>query len=181
MTIEFQCTECGRPMRAPDGAAGKQGKCPQCGTVMPIPTPEPAVPRAQLTAEGKLQFPCPSCAAPVRTPAAAAGKRGKCPHCGDIMQIPLLDEQSHSPAPDRVQAPRPQVESPARAAPTTKSTGTSASGAMIEFLCTNCQNKMRAPAGLAGKNGKCPRCQTVVRIPGNSKQSGSGAWSFTRF
>lgn len=154
MTIEFQCHECGRAMRAPDGAAGKQGKCPQCGTLMEIPSPEPEAPRAVATADGKIEFPCPSCSAPVRTPAAAAGKRGKCPHCGDIMQIPtVVDEPAEEEAAEEPSAPAPKA--------------TKSSGEVVEFACPNCQNKMRAPAGMAGKNGKCPRCQNVVKIPGS--------------
>lgn len=36
MALVFQCT-CGRPLRAPDDAAGKRTKCPHCGKVVPIP------------------------------------------------------------------------------------------------------------------------------------------------
>ena len=30
----------------------------------------------------KVEFACPRCGRPVRTPATAAGKKGKCPSCG---------------------------------------------------------------------------------------------------
>jgi hypothetical protein len=35
---------------------------------------------------------CPTCAAPIRAPDSAAGKRGKCPKCGERMQIPAREE-----------------------------------------------------------------------------------------
>ena len=35
--IEFTCTQCGKQLRVKDEAAGKNGKCPQCGTVLHVP------------------------------------------------------------------------------------------------------------------------------------------------
>jgi len=43
MTIRFACPKCGRAIRTSDDAAGKSGKCNDCGTVL-------AVPRSALTA-----------------------------------------------------------------------------------------------------------------------------------
>jgi hypothetical protein len=37
MAIEFRCTQCGKLLRTGDETAGRQAKCPECGTVMPIP------------------------------------------------------------------------------------------------------------------------------------------------
>jgi uncharacterized RDD family membrane protein YckC/DNA-directed RNA polymerase subunit RPC12/RpoP len=39
MPIEFACTQCGKQLRTPDETAGRNAKCPQCGTVMQIPQP----------------------------------------------------------------------------------------------------------------------------------------------
>jgi len=36
-TIEFPCTGCGRALKVPSTAAGKQAKCPQCGAVQGVP------------------------------------------------------------------------------------------------------------------------------------------------
>jgi DNA-directed RNA polymerase subunit RPC12/RpoP len=43
MTIRFACPKCGRAIRTSDDAAGKSGKCNDCGTVL-------TVPRSALTA-----------------------------------------------------------------------------------------------------------------------------------
>ena len=37
MAIEFRCTQCSKLLRTGDDTAGKQAKCPGCGTVMTIP------------------------------------------------------------------------------------------------------------------------------------------------
>jgi len=37
MAIEFRCTQCGKLLRTADATAGKQAKCPSCGTVVTIP------------------------------------------------------------------------------------------------------------------------------------------------
>ncbi|MFQ5463357.1 MAG: hypothetical protein ACE5E5_12125 [Phycisphaerae bacterium] len=40
MTTELHCPGCSKLIRAPDGAGGKQGKCPYCGRKVYIPMPE---------------------------------------------------------------------------------------------------------------------------------------------
>lgn len=40
MPIEFRCTQCNKLLRTGDDTAGKQAKCPECGTVMTIPMPD---------------------------------------------------------------------------------------------------------------------------------------------
>ena len=44
MPIRVKCTQCGRRLVAPDTLAGKKAKCPKCGTIMPVPKPEPKQP-----------------------------------------------------------------------------------------------------------------------------------------
>jgi len=39
MPIEYQCVECHRSLRVPDEAAGKQARCPDCGTIQQVPLP----------------------------------------------------------------------------------------------------------------------------------------------
>ena len=40
MPIEFRCTQCNKLLRTGDDTAGKQAKCPECGTVMTVPLPD---------------------------------------------------------------------------------------------------------------------------------------------
>ena len=37
MAIEFRCVQCGKLLRTGDETAGKQARCPECGSVMAIP------------------------------------------------------------------------------------------------------------------------------------------------
>jgi len=49
-----------------------------------------------------ISFPCESCGQTVRTPMSAAGKKGKCPHCQAVVQIP---GGAASPAPSTFSTP----------------------------------------------------------------------------
>ncbi len=42
MAIEFRCTDCGKLLRTGDDTAGRQAKCPECGTVTTIPAAAPS-------------------------------------------------------------------------------------------------------------------------------------------
>jgi predicted Zn finger-like uncharacterized protein len=52
-----------------------------------------------------MQVTCSNCQSKIRVPDSAAGKKGKCPKCGNIIAIPVLD------APEEV-APEPVAEAP---------------------------------------------------------------------
>lgn len=39
---------------------------------------------------------------------------------------------------------------------------------LIELDCPNCQQKLRVPVALAGKQVKCPACAAVIPVPGES-------------
>jgi serine/threonine-protein kinase len=108
-------------------------------------TPEPRRPMEGAAPSGKIEFACPKCRLPVRTPVSTAGKKGQCPNCGAVVQIPH----------------RPDVETPP-AAPPAKA---SEKEAAIEFRCPQCRSIVRTPPGAAGKKGKCPNCGAIVDIP----------------
>ena len=38
MPIEFRCTQCNRLLRTKEEAAGKKAKCPECGTILDVPS-----------------------------------------------------------------------------------------------------------------------------------------------
>ena len=126
MAIEFPCPTCRQQVRTPDAAAGKKGRCPNCGTVVIIPAPvavvapgsisvsqpqpPPSPPVATSTSPPPIEFPCPQCQQTVRTPASVAGKKGKCPHCQAVVQIP----GKTAPASPPPTAPPPVLPKPPR-------------------------------------------------------------------
>jgi DNA-directed RNA polymerase subunit M/transcription elongation factor TFIIS len=110
-----------------------------------------------------IEFSCPYCQQLVRTPLAAAGKKGKCPQCQAVVQIPAVQ----SPQAERATAQQEKPATPASrsAVPTT-----------VEFFCVECGQLVRTPVAAAGKKGKCPHCQSLIDIPHRavgSKSSGS--------
>ncbi|MCE5267397.1 MAG: hypothetical protein LLG00_05875 [Planctomycetaceae bacterium] len=42
MPIEFRCSRCGKLLRTPDGTAGRQAQCPECGTIGAVPGETPS-------------------------------------------------------------------------------------------------------------------------------------------
>ena len=110
MAITVRCPECGKRLQAPDSAAGKRAKCPNCSKVLvipepvyeaeefaeepapvpaPTPTPTPAAPRdlSDLLDEADeypLQAPPPTL--PTSTPSSAGvDTRRPCPMCGEFI------------------------------------------------------------------------------------------------
>lgn len=64
-----------------------------------------------------IEFACTSCGKKMKTGAANAGKKGKCPKCGAVLDIPLSPEQSLMPPtspPAKPTNPAPAAETPVR-------------------------------------------------------------------
>lgn len=70
--IDFRCTQCGRLLRTPDDAAGKQAQCPSCGAIQPVPTV--AAPAANASLQQELS--------PLTTPAAFPQQTASNPYAG---------------------------------------------------------------------------------------------------
>ena len=94
--IEFDCQQCWKTVRVPAKSAGKKGRCPHCQEVVQIPqqSQPPTGPEQNASettptvANGKIEFDCQQCWKTVRVPAKSAGKKGRCPHCQEVVQIP---------------------------------------------------------------------------------------------
>ncbi len=69
MPIEFRCSGCDKLLRVPDEFAGRQAQCPQCETVLPVPSendeptaapdPAPAAPASPVVPESGNPFQSP--------------------------------------------------------------------------------------------------------------------------
>lgn len=103
-----------------------------------------------------IEFACVHCQQYVRVGDAAAGKKGKCPHCGTVVQIP-----GPSGGPQTAAA-----SAPAAATPPKKNNN-------VSFPCPSCAKTVTAPAAMAGKRGKCPHCQSLLIIGGGAVPAAS--------
>jgi DNA-directed RNA polymerase subunit M/transcription elongation factor TFIIS len=102
--ISCQCPSCGKRLKAPDSAAGKKAKCPQCGSSVPIPAEKvyeaeevsgDEVSAGEAEDEYGVQSPgeVEGAASPVepdRRPCPACGEMiaraaVKCRYCGEIL------------------------------------------------------------------------------------------------
>jgi predicted RNA-binding Zn-ribbon protein involved in translation (DUF1610 family) len=103
MQIRFDCSHCGKKLKAPDDAEGKKVRCPDCGNVVVVPeeiieAEEVAEPASPVNAEpgyaievspnpakddGKERHPCPMCGEMILVSAA------KCRFCGEIFDPKL--------------------------------------------------------------------------------------------
>jgi len=56
--ISFPCDGCGSVLSVPDDKAGKQGKCPKCGTIVevPKPPPQPVTAGPKLATERQINY-----------------------------------------------------------------------------------------------------------------------------
>lgn len=84
-----------------------------------------------------------NCGARMRVPAAKAGKRGKCPKCGAVLDIPAASEP----------------EGPVSAEPVVTDDG------RIKFACDSCGKSLKVPQEAAGRRVKCPKCSAAVTVP----------------
>ena len=86
--IRFTCS-CGKVIKATAGLAGRRGRCPACGTVVTVPKPRPVGTSAPGRDVAKMiRFSCP-CGKVIKAPAKYAGRKGRCPRCQRVLQVPL--------------------------------------------------------------------------------------------
>ncbi|MFP6619651.1 MAG: hypothetical protein VB877_09925 [Pirellulaceae bacterium] len=111
-TIRFECQQCSKKLKVPASRADKNITCPQCGaTVTNQEIKSSGSLSGILTAEDKIEFPCGECGNVVQTPSSQAGKKGRCPECHEVMQIPVPRNPPRTAS--RFANPPPPVETPA--------------------------------------------------------------------
>lgn len=200
-------------MRTPDDTGGRKGRCPNCQTKVMIPKDSVAssdsvsaleksqaenrAPTAKptSTASDTIELSCQSCGRSLKVPAANAGKKGKCPNCAAVMQIPTKSQASKSAAEQRWKGPpqstsaapqptpqpttpqplsrKPAGQQPAAPQPAPAQPSAPPAGSKIEFRCSTCQKLVRVAATAAGQMGQCPQCKAVIKIPAPSTASPS--------
>jgi DNA-directed RNA polymerase subunit M/transcription elongation factor TFIIS len=82
VSIEVNCPNCGKKLKAPDSAAGKRAKCPGCGSAVKVP--EEQVYDAEEVAEEADEYGFMN-ADDSQFEAVAEPKRRPCPACGEMI------------------------------------------------------------------------------------------------
>jgi DNA-directed RNA polymerase subunit RPC12/RpoP len=85
--IEFRCSNCNKKINTPDSYAGKRGKCPQCGHIVCVPTPQK---ESEHEKQAIIKFRCPHCNQKIGISENYAGKQVRCAKCRQPMQVPKL-------------------------------------------------------------------------------------------
>jgi hypothetical protein len=131
-----------------------------------------------------IKFLCPSCKKVVSVKDEFAGKRGKCPHCGNVLTVPAptrppttsgppaAKRATPPPSPRSVRAPKPPpgpVDLDAEAAAALRDEPAPESAAVasttIDFNCPMCDTELHLPLDLAGKRSPCPECRRIIKVP----------------
>src|SRR5262249_5057401 len=104
-----------------------------------------------------IKFNCPHCDKVLRVKDELAGKRAKYPACGQVLSIPAqasaaVDAEAWAAA---ALADQPKAEPKPAAAPA----GT------IDFRCYYCDEDVKMPMDLAGKQAPCPQCRRIIKVP----------------
>jgi predicted RNA-binding Zn-ribbon protein involved in translation (DUF1610 family) len=98
MPIQFECSACGKKIKAPDANAGKKARCPYCQAVIVVPEPVYEAEDASAPAQQEMygiqeaparppkqeeRRPCPMCGEMILADAV------KCRYCGEIFDEDL--------------------------------------------------------------------------------------------
>ena len=131
-----------------------------------------------------IKFLCSHCKKVLSVKDQLAGKRGKCPHCGTVVLVPVPAKPASAPA--AIRPAQPPAASPPPAPPPPpadldalaaaaladepKSDGPPAAPTTIDFECPMCGEKLHMPLNLAGKREPCPECKRIIRVPEPEKK-----------
>jgi hypothetical protein len=130
-----------------------------------------------------IKFLCPSCKKVVSVKDEFAGKRGKCPHCGNVLTVPAptrppttsgppaAKRATPPPSPRPIRAPKPPpgpVDLDAAAADALRDEPkpeAAVASTTIDFNCPMCDTELHLPLDLAGKRSPCPECRRIIKVP----------------
>lgn len=94
--ISVRCGGCEAKFRLPESAAGKRARCPKCSTEFRVPVASGAAAVAEAerpAADDRIRFACAECGGSIKAPAAAAGRRVKCPRCSAVQTVPTPESE----------------------------------------------------------------------------------------
>jgi len=133
----------------------------------------PAITDEPLEPAAHIRFACDSCGRTIKSPRNLAGRKSRCPQCGERVVIPqpseildgdvfVLDTKGRSTG-----ALTYRESDAADVSPSGRDSGSgSAAGpSHVQFKCPHCGSGIKAPAAVAGRRSKCPSCHEKVTVP----------------
>lgn len=167
MPIEFNCQVCHQRLRTPDGSEGRQCQCPDCGTLVNVPTTATTSPTKSAAASSEpagsikpvltpvgtspaiqnpanrsptntLTIPCPRCRFELVCSPSLLGTKGQCRNCQHIFTI--ATGSPNQPSDSQPSAPE------------------------LVFRCPSCAQLFAGQAEMEGRKGKCHACGEVFAI-----------------
>lgn len=137
-----------------------------------------------------IRFACPECKAAFQAPDHLAGKPVACPKCKKKITVPL--DGAKSPGSPPAEAPVP-TKSAASAPPqddvvtresqeaveafmsAERESDEASKATLIELACPFCDEQIKFPLDMGGKQAPCPECSRIVKIP-MPKRTDAGSW-----
>ena len=125
-----------------------------------------------------IKFLCAHCKKVLSVKDQLAGKRGKCPHCGTVVLVPVPSKPAAPAAPRLAESPSapppPHADLDALAAAALadepKADAPPAAPTTIDFECPMCGEELHLPLDLAGKRAPCPECRRIIKVPEPEKK-----------
>jgi hypothetical protein len=129
-----------------------------------------------------IKFLCSNCKKVVSVKDEFAGKKGKCPHCGNVLTVPAPVRpptaaeppavKPPTPPPRPVRTPRPpsrpvdlDAEAAAALSDEPKPEAAEVASTTLDFNCPMCDAELHLPLDLAGKRSPCPECRRIIKVP----------------
>lgn len=134
-----------------------------------------------------IRFACPECNAAFQAPDQLAGKPVACPKCKKKITVPAQPQKAAGLSGS---IPKPKADSPPvlddaalRASQEAveafmgaeRLADEAAKESSIELSCPFCDEAIKFPLDMGGKQAPCPECSRIVKIP-QAKRTDAGSW-----
>lgn len=194
MAITYRCPDCEFQGKAADDAKGQEIICKGCGHTFTLPDGGAAAKngaavgaKPQAGQTGLVEAKCPNCMTKGKVPAAAQGKKVKCPKCSEMFTV-----GGEPPPPSGGPGaklsdigPPPEEETPAvpddvGLTPMSDAADEAVEevadvAILVETVCPGCKHKGNVPEKFLGKKVKCPRCSQMFVVTDAAAAPKSGA------
>jgi hypothetical protein len=176
MPIRVKCEKCKKTLSVKDHLAGKKIKCPVCQSVVAVPlaspTKEPPTsPKAPTSKPTPKAGPAVPAAAKKPAVATKPAVKGKAKPDSNGVAPPKNGKQTNGKPPDPapIELPPENVEEEALSAladepPPPEEIETPKT---IDFKCQWCDEEVKLPIEMAGKQAQCPNveCKRIIKVP----------------